>query len=250
MTNTSQTSIPLNYRINSFRWPPGVMDNIILTLHPITDAAWTVLKDPCNANLLNTNNYDNAASQGEPSAFSLTLDRAPKTGPDFIIGRHRDADILLRDPASSTRHCIISINDTGVPFLFEQSTNGTLINGKHCKNQSFKIQGGMQIDIRDAAFEIRLPWRDSYQLDYEYKARRVKESRARTPVESPPSRSAPIHTILIETLSSYALTDVFIDSLKVVNKEVGRTEIVRKGNSLFAAKRFNRKALGQRELRA
>lgn len=132
------------------------MDNIILTLHPITAAAWTVLKDPRNANLLvqvNTNNYESAASQGEPSAFSLTLDRAPKTGPDFIIGRHRDADIVLRDPASSARHCIISINDTGVPFLFEQSTNGTLINGKHCKNQSFEIQGGMQVDIRDAAFK-------------------------------------------------------------------------------------------------
>lgn len=98
--------------------------------------------------------------------------------------------------------------------------------------------------------EIRVPWRGDCQLDYEFKARRVKESRARTPVESLPSRSAPIHTILVETLGSYALTGVFTDSLKLANKEVGRTEIVRKGGSLFAAKRFNRKALGQRELRA
>lgn len=103
------------------------MDNIILTLHPVTDAAWNVLKDPRNANLLirvDANGNDDGTSQGESSALSLTLDRAPKMGQNFIIGRHHDADIVLKDPASSARHCIISINDTGVPFLFEQSTNG------------------------------------------------------------------------------------------------------------------------------
>lgn len=40
------------------------MDNIILTLHPVTDAARNVLKDPRNANLLvqvDANSKDDAA---------------------------------------------------------------------------------------------------------------------------------------------------------------------------------------------
>lgn len=96
------------------------MDNIILTLHPITDTAKDVLKDPRNANLLikvdATSNND-AASQGEASALSLILDRAPKIEANFVIGRHRDADILLTDPISSIRYYLILVGNKGVPVL-------------------------------------------------------------------------------------------------------------------------------------
>ncbi len=51
------------------------MNNVAFTLHPFTNAAWDVLKAPCNAC------NDDAASQGEASALSLTLDRAPKAIP-------------------------------------------------------------------------------------------------------------------------------------------------------------------------
>ena len=57
------------------------MDNIILTLHPVNDAASNVLKDPPKTNLLvqvHANSKDHAASQGEASALSLLLDRVPK----------------------------------------------------------------------------------------------------------------------------------------------------------------------------
>ncbi len=228
------------------------MDKPIFTLHPVTDAALDVLKDPRNANLLvqvDPKGNDNAASPGETSALSLTLGRAPKTGTNFIIGRHHDAEIVLTDPAVSARHCTISVSDLGVPVLHEQSTNGTLINGKHCNNQSLEIQNGMQIDIRDAAFDIRVPWRGIYQQDYEYEARRANESRARTPLQSLPSRSAPTHVGWVEPLGPYTLTNTFIDSLKLKRREVSRTEIVRKDRSFFAAKRFNREAVGRQELR-
>ena len=228
------------------------MDNTIFTLHPTTDAALDVLKDPRNANLLvrvDPKSNDDAASPGETSALSLTIDRAPKIGTNFVIGRHQDADIVLTDPAVSVRHCTISVSDTGTPVLHEQSTNSTLINGKHCNHQSFEIQNGMQIDIRDAKFDIRVPWRGDYQQDYEYKARRANEKRARTPLESLPSKSAPTHTVLVQTLGPYTLTNTFIDSFKLGGSELGKTEIVRKDHSFFTAKRFNRRGLGQRELR-
>lgn len=90
------------------------MDNVILSLHPVTNAARNVLKNPRNANLLvqvEVNSNDDAASQGEASALSLTLDRAPKMGTNFVIGRHQEADIVLTDPAISARHCVISVSD-------------------------------------------------------------------------------------------------------------------------------------------
>ena len=131
-----------------------------------------MLKDPRNANQLvqaDVNSNNDANAQGE-LVLSLSLSRAPRRGSDFIIGRHRDADIVLTDPVSSTRHCIISINDKGVPSLRDQSTNGTLINGKICSNQIFEVRSGMQIEIGDATFDIRVPWRGTLQEDYEYKA--------------------------------------------------------------------------------
>ncbi|KAL9124658.1 MAG: hypothetical protein Q9217_006034 [Psora testacea] len=229
------------------------MDNLILTLHPVTDAAWDVLKDLRNANLLiqvDTDSHEDATCQGEASALALTLDRAPKTGTNYVMGRYHDADVVLTDPASSARHCIFSVSDKGVPVLHEQSTNGTLINGQYYKNDSIEVQNGMQIEIRDTAFDIRIPWRGRFQEDYEYNVRRAKESRAKTPFESLPSRSAPFHTTRVETLGPYTLTNTLIDSLKLASKEMVRTELVRKGRSFFAAKRFNGEGLGQRELRA
>ena len=229
------------------------MDNTILTLYPLTDAALTVLKDRRNAIFLvqtDANHINKAFSQGGNSALSLTLDQAPKSGSAYVIGRHHNADVVLEDTAVSARHCIISINDQGVPFLLDQSTNGTLINGIRCNKQSLEIQNGMVIDIRDAVFEIRVPWRGSDdQLNYEYKVKRMRESRA-TPVASSPLPTAPTHTILEETLGSYTITNTFIDSLKVAKKEVGRSEIVRKGCSFFAIKRFCRKGLNQQALRS
>ncbi|KAL8856883.1 MAG: hypothetical protein Q9178_006472 [Gyalolechia marmorata] len=229
------------------------MDDIIFTLHPLNKAAWKVLEDSRNANLLiQTDVHSNAdaASLGKASALSLTLDRAPKRGNYYVMGRHYDADVVLTDPACSVRHCLFSVSDKGVPILHEQSTNGTLINGKHCKNQTFDVQSGMQIEIRDAAFTIRVPWRGDLQLDYEYKVKRAKESRPDTPLESLPPRPAPVDTTWVETLGPYTITNTFIDSLKLGDMEIGRTELVRKGRSFFAAKRFNRKGFGQRELQA
>ena len=212
------------------------MDKTILTLHPLTDAAVEVLKDPRNR----------AISQGTTSTLSLTFNQAPKSGSDYIIGRSLSADIVLNNHTVSARHCIISVSKTGVPYLFEQSTNGTLINGKRHYRESIEIQDRMHIDICDAAFEIRVPWRGAIcQRDYIYNARRAKETRGTPPpVASSSFTPAPICTTLVEKLGPYTLTNACIDSFKVNTTEISRTLIVRQGCSFFAAKRF----LGQRAL--
>ena len=226
------------------------MDRTIFTLHPLTDAARDVIRDPRNAKLLvqvDANSNDDAAPGGE--ALALTLGRPPKRGKTYVMGRHADADIVLTDRASSAQHCTFSIDGKGIPFLHEQSTNGTLINGKHRNNQTFEVQNGTQIEIRGAAFNIRIPWRGRLQTDYEYEVKRAKELRAETPLEPLFSRPAPIETTLEEKFGSYTFTNTRIDSLRLGNEEVSRTEVVRRGSSLFAAKRFN-KGCGGRELRA
>ncbi len=217
------------------------MDNIIFTLHPSSDAAQNILKDPRNTDMLH---YD-GIPQGETLALSLLLNRPPKTGTNYIIGRHNDADIVLTDPSSSARHCIISVSDKGIPVLRDQSTNGTLIDGVHCNNQSLEIINGMRIDIRNAVFDIRVPFRGQDQEDYQYNVKRANQKRAATPLLSSCLQPAPSHTTLVETLGPYTLTHTMIDST-----EMSRTEIVRKGRSFFVAKRFNRQGLVQREVRA
>ena len=137
------------------------MNNTIFTLLSIIDAVLDVLKDPRNVNMLVRKKNDDVAFSGEISALFLIIDRASKTGTNFIIGRYQDVDIVLTDLEVSVRHCTVSISDIDVPVLHEQSTNDTIINDKRCIHQSFEIQNGMRIDIRDTEFDIRVPWRDN-----------------------------------------------------------------------------------------
>lgn len=216
------------------------MDKIILTLHPLTDAARDVIRDERNAKLL--------VPKGE--ALELSLNRPPKRGETYVMGRRDDADIVLTDPASSARHCTFSIDDKGIPSLHEQSTNGTFINGTFINGNkdSFEVRSGTQIEILGAAFTIHVPWRGTHQDDYEYHVRRAKESRAKTPLEPLSSRSAPIATTLERKIGSYTITNVLIDRSRLGRAEVSRTELVSKGKSLLAAKRFNT-GFENRELR-
>lgn len=228
------------------------MDNIIFTFYSVIDAALNVFKDRRNANLvirIDSKRNDDTAVLGEISAFSLTIDRASKIGTNFIIGRHKNADIVLTDPAVNARHCTISIGDTSVLVLREQSTNGTLINGKHCNHQNFEIQNEMRIDIRDAAFDIRVPWRNKYQQNYEYETRKANKKKARTSFEFLPSKSTLTYTAWMKTLEPYTFTNIFIDSFKLRKNEMNKIEIVRKNHFFFVAKKFNRKRLDQQKFR-
>ena len=226
------------------------MDKSILSLHPITDGAWHVLKDSRNANLVmqvSEEHDQDAASPGESLALSLTTDRAPKAGSKFTIGRHADADIVLTDPEASARHCLTSFDAQGIAVLHEQSTNGTYINEEKCQDQTFEVKNGMQIRIQDVAFEIRVPWRGTSQKDYEYNAKRARETRALTPFEISSPRLNN-YTALVQMLGSYTLTNSCIDSFKVNNTELWRTDIVSKKGCLFAAKRFSAEGAAWREL--
>lgn len=56
------------------------MNSVMVTLHPVTNAAWDVLRTPAMLVQADANRNDDAASQGKASALPLILDRAPKTG--------------------------------------------------------------------------------------------------------------------------------------------------------------------------
>lgn len=182
------------------------MDNttIILTLHPATTDAWTVLNDPRNNDLV-INEAD--------KALDFTLDKPPKFGKDFVIGRNDRADVVLTEARCSARHCVISVNEDGVPKLHERSSNGTYINGRYYRHDTLEIKNDMYIEIRGAGFFFRIPWRGDSQKEYVYKVKRARESRARTPLDGRgPIRGTVVHTTRVERLGPYELTDI-IDEL-------------------------------------
>ena len=226
------------------------MNTIICSFHSLNSEAAKILEDPRNADLLSSESLassDAGMSIGS-SALTLTLDRAPKTGTDFVIGRHEDSDIVLYSPTSSSRHCTISVDDRGAAVLHEQSKNGSVINGKLCKASSVVIHDKMQIEIRGALFLIRVPWRQGTdQADYAYKARRYRETREVTPLDSPAAPTA-VHTAWVETIGPYEIVGSAINKLQVAGTEIGSIELARKGGSWYAAKKYKMPGLGRREL--
>lgn len=229
----------------------SLMDQTICSLHPLSQEANTIIEDPRNVDLLRSggSTKEDTRSHPEGAALSLTLDRLPKMGSDYIIGRHEGADIVLSDPACSVRHCTVSVDSEGVAVLHEQSKNGTIINGKVCKGYSVLLYDKMKIELRKAVFLIRIPWRQgSDQADYAYRAKRVKESRAATPLLDSPSISAPVHTAWVATIGPYEMVGTSIEKIQAGRKEIASVVLVRKGCSWFTAKRYKEPSLGRREI--
>ncbi len=228
-----------------------MMDLIICSLHPLSQEAKTIIEDPHNSDLLclGGSTEEDSRCHPEGAALSLTLDRIPKTGSDFVIGRHEDADVVLSDPTCSARHSTVSVDYEGVAVFHEQSKNGTIINGKVCKGSSVALYDKMKIGLQKAVFLIRIPWRQgSDQADYAYKAKRVKEYRAATPLLDSGSIAAPVHTAWVATIGPYEMVGTSIEKIQAGRKEIASVELVRKGCSWFTAKRYKEPALGRREI--
>lgn len=231
----------------------SLMDLTICFLHPLSQEANIIIEDSRNVDLLclgcSTIEDARGSLEGEGAALSLTLDRMPKKGSDFVIGRHEDADVVLSDPTCSARHCTISVDCEGVAVIHEQSKNGTIINGKLCKGDSVALCDKMKIELQKAVFLIRIPWRRGpAQADYAYKAKRVNETRAATPLLDSSSIAAPVHTAWVATLGPYEMVGTSIEKIQAGRKEIASVELVRKGCCWFTAKRYHEPALARREL--
>ena len=173
----------------------------ILVLYPISSDAIEVVLDPQNVAdavpvssdtlevVLEQPNVADAvpvssdtlvivnAIESPHSALCLNLDRQPKSGKGYMIGRGSEADIRLKDIRSSKSHCLIFIDEEGKPILNEQSTNGIYIDGKRINNVVMELTGGMKITILESEFLVIIPWRED-QEGYETKASRIMYDKA------------------------------------------------------------------------
>ena len=253
------------------------MDDTILTLHPITKETWDILEDSRHQNMITIverREGDDDQESRESKALTLRLTRPPKFGTEYVIGRRDTADILLTDSKTarqfndkwnggrssiSSLHCAISIDDRGRPWLRDGSTNGTIIDGKHHRGDAVRIKDGTKIEIRDFGFLVHIPWRED-QEEYEYQARRAKETRAQTPLDywSQTKHNSGSRTSVVQRLGDYQLTGDWISTTQSSKTHIGTTddpnwickmEVVRKGKLFFAAKYFKTPNLGNREFK-
>ena len=209
--------------------------NIIFALRPISKAAERVRQDWRNARMVQYVFFDDDRQTSE-KCLVFSLDRAPKVGAAYAIGRNDKADVILTDPESSGRHCSIAISNRGVPTLLEQSTNGTFVDGVCRNNDTIEIRHGMRIGIREALFHVWMPWRGQGQEEYEYNARRAREKRANTPVAFQAcALPEPSQTAMVQKLGHYELTKITLSA-----RPRTRLEVVRRGGSFFIGKWFTR----------
>ena len=253
------------------------MDDTILTLHPITEETWNVLKDPHHQDMITIverREGDDDQESCESKALALRLTRPPKVGTEYVIGRGDTADIMLTDSETarqfnnmwnegissiSSLHCAIFINDKGTPWLRDGSTNGTIIDGKyHHRGDAVMIKDGTKIQIRDFGFLVHIPWRED-QAEYEYQVKRARETRAQTPQDiwRNAKDNSGSRTSVVQRLGDYQLTGGWISSTQSSKTYNGTTddrnwickmEVVRKGKLFFAAKYFKAPKLGKSEL--
>lgn len=214
---------------------------VIFALHPISADAKDILRDPRNKAM-----SDDLSIEEDQFSLVFSLDRAPKVGTGYVIGRNNQSDIVLSDPESSARHCLISISNEGVPKLHEQSSNGTYIDGVCRNNETVEIIHGMRIGIRKALFDVWVPWRGQEQEEYEYNARRARERRARTPLDFRASFAVvdPCRTAIVQKLGRYELTNI-----TVAHRLRTKCEIVRRETSFFTGKWFRSRDGAAREVK-
>jgi hypothetical protein len=85
--------------------------------------------------------------RGVPIGARVKLDRA------LVVGRDAACDVVLHDPRISRRHLACEIDPAGaVSFRDLASTNGVLLNGRHCASGA--LRAGDIVRIGDSELEI------------------------------------------------------------------------------------------------
>ena len=81
---------------------------------------------------------------------------ALEAGKAYVIGRSREADIIVKDQQSSRRHCKLEAAPDGQWTLTDQnSSNGTFVN--HHRVTTHPLRVGDLVQVGRATFEFELP---------------------------------------------------------------------------------------------
>jgi hypothetical protein len=76
------------------------------------------------------------------------------SGSRVVIGRSREADIVLQDPNVSRRHAEVRRADGGWQVVDLGSTNGIKVNGRRVDNQPLRPGDRVTIGVTDLTFEL------------------------------------------------------------------------------------------------
>ena len=76
------------------------------------------------------------------------------SGSRVVLGRSREADIVLQDPNVSRRHAELRRNDGGWQIVDLGSTNGIKVNGRRVDSQPLRQGDQITIGVTDLTFEL------------------------------------------------------------------------------------------------
>jgi hypothetical protein len=76
------------------------------------------------------------------------------SGNRVVLGRSREADIVLQDPNVSRRHAELRREDGGWQIVDLGSTNGIKVNGRRVDNQPLRPGDQITIGVTDLTFEL------------------------------------------------------------------------------------------------
>ena len=76
------------------------------------------------------------------------------SGSRVVLGRSREADIVLQDPNVSRRHAELRREDGGWQIVDLGSTNGIKVNGRRVANQPLSAGDQITIGVTDLTFEL------------------------------------------------------------------------------------------------
>src|SRR5262245_61260061 len=89
----------------------------------------------------------------------LIMRKGPSPGVRFplderlVLGRHRNADVVVQDPGASRRHAVVVHRGGLFRVLDLGSTNGTLLNGRRVEKEALLTEGDL-IQIGAEVFEF------------------------------------------------------------------------------------------------
>src|SRR5438093_10674091 len=94
----------------------------------------------------------------------LIMRKGPSPGVRFplderlVLGRHRNADVVVQDPGASRRHAVIVHRGGIFRVLDLGSTNGTLLNGRRVQKEALLTEGDLiQIGTEVCEFVVGEP---------------------------------------------------------------------------------------------
>jgi predicted component of type VI protein secretion system len=95
------------------------------------------------------------APQGRRQALLVGQDRRNVlSGSRVVLGRSREADIVLQDPNVSRRHAELRRDEGGWQVVDLGSTNGIKVNGRRVDHQPLSPGDQITIGVTDLTFEL------------------------------------------------------------------------------------------------